>query len=43
VDADLLQYARLYAAAGTPQSVFPITPAALLHVSRGRLLHLKAD
>lgn len=43
VDADLFQHARLYAAAGTPQSVFPITPAALLQVSGGRLLHLKAD
>jgi prolyl-tRNA editing enzyme YbaK/EbsC (Cys-tRNA(Pro) deacylase) len=43
VDADLFRHARLYAAAGTPQSVFPITPAALLEVSRGRLLHLKAD
>ena len=35
VDQDLLGYEVLYAAAGTPNAVFPITPADLLRVSGG--------
>ncbi len=33
IDADLLGYDQVWAAAGTPDSVFPLTPADLLRVS----------
>ena len=37
VDADLLELDRVWAAAGTPQSVFPLTPDELVALSRGRV------
>jgi prolyl-tRNA editing enzyme YbaK/EbsC (Cys-tRNA(Pro) deacylase) len=40
VDADLLQYSELWAAAGTPNTVFAITPAALLRVTRGEVAEI---
>lgn len=33
LDEDLLQYAEIWAAAGTPRAVFPIDPATLLRVT----------
>ncbi len=37
LDRDLLQYDQLWAAAGTPHSVFRITPAQLLDLTGGEL------
>ena len=35
IDRDLLAYDVVYAAGGTPHAMFPVTPAALVRVSRG--------
>ncbi len=43
IDRDLLQYDVVWAAAGTPNAVFPITPTALVQVPGGQVLDLKAD
>jgi len=43
MDPDLFHHAVVWAAAGTPNAVFPIPPAALLHVASGRVLDLKVD
>jgi prolyl-tRNA editing enzyme YbaK/EbsC (Cys-tRNA(Pro) deacylase) len=37
VDEDLLAYATVWAAAGTPSSVFPIAPGDLVARTRGRV------
>jgi prolyl-tRNA editing enzyme YbaK/EbsC (Cys-tRNA(Pro) deacylase) len=42
VDADLLRYAVVWAAAGTPTDVFPIAPDDLVRVTGGRVLELRA-
>jgi prolyl-tRNA editing enzyme YbaK/EbsC (Cys-tRNA(Pro) deacylase) len=41
VDADLLQYDRVWAAAGTPYAVFPIQPEQLVEVAGGTVADLK--
>lgn len=41
LDEDLLRYDLVYAAAGTPNAVFPITPDELLRVTGARVLALK--
>jgi prolyl-tRNA editing enzyme YbaK/EbsC (Cys-tRNA(Pro) deacylase) len=41
LDEDLLGYDLVYAAAGTPNTVFPITPEELLRVTRARVVALK--
>jgi prolyl-tRNA editing enzyme YbaK/EbsC (Cys-tRNA(Pro) deacylase) len=41
VDRDLLQHEVLWAAAGTPDSVFPITPEELLRMTGGRVEDFK--
>jgi prolyl-tRNA editing enzyme YbaK/EbsC (Cys-tRNA(Pro) deacylase) len=41
VDRDLLGYDVLWAAAGTPDSVFPIDPNRLLDASRGEIADFK--
>jgi prolyl-tRNA editing enzyme YbaK/EbsC (Cys-tRNA(Pro) deacylase) len=41
IDADLLGYDRLIAAAGTPHAVFPVTPAELCRVTGGAVVDLK--
>jgi len=43
VDADLLQYELIYAAAGVPECVFPLTPAELVQGTGGRVADLKAE
>jgi Cys-tRNA(Pro) deacylase len=43
VDADLLQYDQVWAAAGTPNSVFAIAPHDLVRVASGQVLALKAE
>jgi prolyl-tRNA editing enzyme YbaK/EbsC (Cys-tRNA(Pro) deacylase) len=37
VDEDLLGYDELWAAAGTPRAVFPLTPAQLVERTRGTI------
>jgi prolyl-tRNA editing enzyme YbaK/EbsC (Cys-tRNA(Pro) deacylase) len=41
MDSDLMQYEQVYAAAGTPNSVFPITPQDLLRITGARVLSVK--
>jgi Cys-tRNA(Pro) deacylase len=43
VDADLLQYDQVWAAAGTPNSVFAIAPPDLVRIASGQVLALKAE
>jgi prolyl-tRNA editing enzyme YbaK/EbsC (Cys-tRNA(Pro) deacylase) len=43
VDRDLLQYDVVWAAAGTPNTVFPIAPDALVSAIGGRVLDLKVE
>lgn len=43
VDHDLLQWDQLWAAAGTPNSVFAITPDDLLRISGGTVVDLRVD
>lgn len=40
IDEDLLKYDELYAAAGTPHSVFRITPAELVRITGGQVVQL---
>ena len=42
VDADLLRYAVVWAAAGTPRDVFCLTPDDLVRVTNGRVTDLHA-
>jgi prolyl-tRNA editing enzyme YbaK/EbsC (Cys-tRNA(Pro) deacylase) len=42
IDEDLLRYDVLYAAAGTPTTVFPVTPHDLARVTAGRVADLAA-
>lgn len=41
VDEDLLRHELLYAAAGVPECVFPLTPDDLLRVTGGRVADVK--
>jgi prolyl-tRNA editing enzyme YbaK/EbsC (Cys-tRNA(Pro) deacylase) len=41
IDADLLQHAEIWAAAGTPNSVFRLTPQELLAMTGGRVIAIK--
>jgi Cys-tRNA(Pro) deacylase len=40
IDEDLLRYDVIYAAAGTPTTIFPITPGDLIRVTGGRVADL---
>lgn len=40
VDADLLQYDEVWAAAGTPHAVFPLTPAELVQITAGQVVSI---
>lgn len=42
VDADLLAYAEIWAAAGTPHAVFRLSPQELCDLTGGEVLELKA-
>jgi len=42
IDADLLGYDLLWAAAGSPYAVFPITPQDLVRITGGRVAEIKA-
>jgi prolyl-tRNA editing enzyme YbaK/EbsC (Cys-tRNA(Pro) deacylase) len=41
IDQDLLQYGEIWAAAGTPNSVFPLSPAALVSLTGGRVIAVR--
>jgi prolyl-tRNA editing enzyme YbaK/EbsC (Cys-tRNA(Pro) deacylase) len=41
IDQDLLQYGEIWAAAGTPNSVFPLSPAALVSLTSGRVIAVR--
>jgi prolyl-tRNA editing enzyme YbaK/EbsC (Cys-tRNA(Pro) deacylase) len=43
MDRDLLGFAELWAAAGAPDAVFPITPEELLRVTGARVVDLKQE
>jgi prolyl-tRNA editing enzyme YbaK/EbsC (Cys-tRNA(Pro) deacylase) len=38
IDKDLLQYEQIWAAAGTPHTVFPLTPADLQRLTAGQVV-----
>lgn len=40
IDRDLLQYDLIYAAAGVPECVFPLTPDELVRATSGRVVDL---
>jgi len=40
IDQDLLQYAEIWAAAGTPHAVFCLTPAELLKMTGGTVIQI---
>ncbi len=41
IDADLLEHAEIWAAAGTPNSVFRLTPRTLVAMTGGRVIAIK--
>ncbi len=43
IDADLMAEDTLWAAAGTPKSMFPLTPAILARLTGGRVADVKED
>jgi prolyl-tRNA editing enzyme YbaK/EbsC (Cys-tRNA(Pro) deacylase) len=43
IDNDLLAFPEIWSAAGTPNAVFPLTPADLVALTGGRLANIKAD
>lgn len=43
LDIDLRQYSTIWAAAGTPHAVFPLTPSALERLTQGQWLELALD
>lgn len=42
IDADLLKLPNLWAAAGTPQAVFPLTPQELVSLTDGKVADIRA-
>jgi len=43
IDPDLLRYELIYGAAGSPECVFPLTPAELIQATGGRVADLKQE
>jgi prolyl-tRNA editing enzyme YbaK/EbsC (Cys-tRNA(Pro) deacylase) len=41
IDEDLLAYSEIWAAAGTPQAVFRLTPQELQKITSGRVVRVK--
>lgn len=42
IDADLLKLASLWAAAGTPHAVFPLTPQELVSLTKGKVADIRS-
>ncbi|MEI6042771.1 MAG: YbaK/EbsC family protein [Chloroflexota bacterium] len=43
IDRDLLQYDQIYAAGGTPNAIFPITPADLVRMTKGEVIDCRQE
>jgi prolyl-tRNA editing enzyme YbaK/EbsC (Cys-tRNA(Pro) deacylase) len=43
IDEDLLRYAEIWAAAGTPYAVFKLTPSDLVKMTYGRVVSIKSS
>jgi len=43
IDADLMQYGEIWAAAGTPNSLFKLTPEQLVQVTGGQVAEVKVS
>jgi prolyl-tRNA editing enzyme YbaK/EbsC (Cys-tRNA(Pro) deacylase) len=43
IDEDLLQYANLWAAAGTPKAVFELTSSDLVKITQGKIVRVKPE
>jgi len=41
IDEDLMQFDSIWAAAGTPSAVFPLTPAELVKMTGGKVAAIK--
>jgi len=41
IDEDLLSYSEIWAAAGTPNAVFRLTPSDLVRMTEGRVIEIK--
>jgi prolyl-tRNA editing enzyme YbaK/EbsC (Cys-tRNA(Pro) deacylase) len=41
IDEDLMQYEEIWAAAGTPHAVFPLSPVDLQHMTGGRVARVR--
>jgi prolyl-tRNA editing enzyme YbaK/EbsC (Cys-tRNA(Pro) deacylase) len=41
IDEDLLNYQQIWAAAGTPNAVFPLTPTDLIQITQGEVIKVK--
>lgn len=41
IDEDLLNYQQIWAAAGTPNAVFPLTPTDLIQITQGEVIKIK--
>ena len=42
LDEDLMQYPTIWAAAGTPNAIFELTPAALREMTAGNIARVKS-
>ena len=42
IDADLLKLANIWAAAGTPHAVFPLTPQELVSLTKGKVADIRS-
>ncbi len=42
IDRDLMSYQEVWAAGGTPQALFALTPAQLVELTRGEVIDIKA-
>jgi prolyl-tRNA editing enzyme YbaK/EbsC (Cys-tRNA(Pro) deacylase) len=41
IDEDIMKYSEIWAAAGTPNSVFQLSPSDLLQITHGRIVDIK--
>jgi len=41
IDEDLMEYDEIWAAAGTPNAVFKLTPAILVEITKGKVISIK--
>ena len=43
IDQDLMQYEIVYAAAGTPNAIFPLSPADLQRITQGGVIDCREE